>query len=101
MQELRAYPLPFLTVFHDYDLHWSAGLEITRYPGMKVIYVACFALVFGIFILFYVPRRRIWIRMNEDDDKGRRIKLFGDSSRNEEDFHRDMEELNDKLQEKL
>jgi len=101
MQELRAYPLPFLTVFHDYDLHWSAGLEITRYPGMKVIYVACFALVFGIFILFYVPRRRIWLQMSEDNDKGRRIKLFGDSSRNEEDFHRDMEELNDKLQEKL
>lgn len=100
MQELRAYPLPFLTVFHHYDLHWSAGLEITRYPGMKIIYIACFALVFGIFILFYVPRRRIWIQIDEDKEKSR-INLFADSSRNEEDFHRDMEDLNAQLQEKL
>ncbi|WP_414041156.1 cytochrome c biogenesis protein ResB [Acidithiobacillus sp. M4-SHS-6] len=100
MQELRIYPLPFLTVFHHYDLHWSAGLEITRYPGMKIIYIACFALVLGIFILFYVPRRRIWIRIEEDKGKSR-ITLFADSSRNEEDFHRDMEQLNERLQEKF
>ncbi|PKY11598.1 cytochrome C biogenesis protein ResB [Acidithiobacillus marinus] len=100
MQELRSYPLPFLTIFHHYDLHWSAGLEITRYPGMKVIYTACFALVFGIFILFYVPRRRIWIQIDDSKEK-KKIQLFADTSRNEEDFHRDMEELNEQLQERL
>ncbi len=100
MQELKAYPLPFLTIFSHYDLHWSAGLEITRYPGMKIIYIACFALVIGIFILFYIPRRRIWIRIMPVHS-GSRIRLYGDSSRNEEDFQLDMEALHAKLQERL
>ncbi len=85
LRDLHQYPLPFLISFTHLDLHWSAGLEMTKDPGMPIVYGSSMLLVIGIFILFYVPRKRLWL-WPENQDHWR---LSGDSSRNPEDFHQE------------
>ncbi|WP_308388097.1 cytochrome c biogenesis protein ResB [Acidithiobacillus sp. AMEEHan] len=93
LHSLHDYPLPFLVTLHHLDLRWSAGLEMTKYPGMQIVYGACFLLVGGIFILFYVPRKRLWIRQTA----AHQLRLSGDSSRNSEDFHQEFLEITEEL----
>jgi len=85
LHDLHSYPLPFLITLQHVQLLWSAGLEVTKYPGMGIVYGACLLLVGGIFILFYIPRKRLWIDLR----KPKLVSIFGDSSRNPEDFHQE------------
>jgi cytochrome c biogenesis protein len=85
LHDLHSYPLPFLITLQHVQLIWSAGLEVTKYPGMGIVYGACLLLVGGIFILFYIPRKRLWIDLRNH----RAVSIFGDSSRNQEDFHQE------------
>ena len=94
LRGLHDYPLPFLVTLHHLHLQWSAGLEMTKYPGMQIVYGACFLLVGGIFILFYVPRKRLWIRLTA----AHQLRVSGDSSRNPEDFHQEFLEITEELQ---
>ena len=94
LHSLHDYPLPFLVTLHHLDLRWSAGLEMTKYPGMQIVYGSCFLLVGGIFILFYVPRKRLWIRKQGNQQ----FQISGDSSRNQEDFHQEFLGITEELQ---
>ena len=94
LRSLHDYPLPFLVTLQHLDLRWSAGLEMTKYPGMQIVYGACFLLVGGIFILFYVPRKRLWIHKTGV----KKAQMSGDSSRNHEDFHQEFLGITEELQ---
>jgi len=39
----------------------STGLQITRSPGKNIVYAGSFLLTLGIFVMFYVRERRIWL----------------------------------------
>lgn len=39
----------------------STGLQIARSPGKNIVYAGSFLLTLGIFVMFYVRERRIWL----------------------------------------
>jgi cytochrome c biogenesis protein len=39
----------------------ASVLQVTRSPGKKVVYLGCLLLVLGIFSMFYIRERRIWV----------------------------------------
>jgi len=97
LQSLHSYPLPFLVLMQGLSLHWAAGLEMTKYPGMSIVYFACVLLVLGIFVLFYMPRKRIWLAISDGGHGKSRIDAAGDTSRDTEDFSDEFEEILEKL----
>nr|WP_291510640.1 cytochrome c biogenesis protein ResB [Acidithiobacillus sp.] len=97
LQSLHTYPLPFLVLIHGLSLHWAAGLEMTKYPGMSIVYLACILLVVGIFVLFYVPRKRMWLALDDGSAGKTRIIAGGDASRDIEDFSEQFAEFLEKL----
>ncbi|MHB1268435.1 MAG: cytochrome c biogenesis protein ResB [Acidithiobacillus ferriphilus] len=84
--QLHDYPMPFVLSLSSFDHRWAAGLQVTKWPGTTVIYWGCVALVLGIFILFYIPQKRVWLRLRQGEDGGTRLLMGASADRNRLDF---------------
>lgn len=62
--ELR---LPGLVQLKGFQEVKASGLQLTRSPGMPLVYLGCLLLLIGTLIMFYVRERRIWIRLEADE----------------------------------
>ena len=88
LAQMRDYPAPFLLRLQSFDHRWAAGLQVTKWPGTVPIYWGCVALVLGIFILFYLPQKRIWALI-EKREGGCHLELGGTADRNKREFARE------------
>ena len=66
----------------------ATGLQITRSPGQWLVFPGCLLLVLGVFCMFYLPQRRLWLLV-ETKDQGVSILLAGNALRNRYDFDRE------------
>jgi cytochrome c biogenesis protein len=66
----------------------ATGLQITRSPGQWLVFPGCLLLVLGVFCMFYLPQRRLWLLV-ETKDQGVSILLAGNAVRNRYDFDRE------------
>ncbi|MFM9912977.1 MAG: cytochrome c biogenesis protein ResB [Methylophilaceae bacterium] len=55
------YGAPFYLQLTDYKLHRASGLQLTKSPGKNLVYAGSILLVLGIFAMFYIHERRIWL----------------------------------------
>jgi cytochrome c biogenesis protein len=44
----------------------ATGLQLTRSPGKNIVYLGSFLLTLGVFVMFYVRERRIWLLVKPD-----------------------------------
>jgi cytochrome c biogenesis protein len=71
---------------------WRTGLQVTKDPGVWVVWLGCFLLVTGIFVSFFLSHRRIWVRIG-----GGRIVVAGSTSKNQAVFRSSFDDLIEKL----
>ncbi|MDB5960398.1 MAG: cytochrome biosis protein ResB [Massilia sp.] len=45
----------------------ASVLQVSRSPGKKVVYLGCFLLILGVFSMFYIRERRLWIWISDKD----------------------------------
>ena len=45
----------------------STGLQITKSPGKDIVYFGSVLLIIGVFFLFYVRQKRVWLAYSEKD----------------------------------
>lgn len=82
----------------------STGLEITRAPGMFWVYLGSLMLTAGIFMLFYIHYRRLWVlikpsALDQDDHPGgHRVVVAGTDARKNIDFDQAFAQFSDELQ---
>lgn len=55
------YNAPVYLQLKSYDEIKASVLQVTRSPGKKVVYLGCLFLVLGIFSMFYIRERRVWV----------------------------------------
>lgn len=70
----------------------GAGIDVRRDPGDTFIWVAVALALFGLGLTFYVPRRRLWVRVTAD-----RVQFAGLADRMSR-FDRELAQLADELQ---
>ncbi|MBQ1837975.1 MAG: cytochrome c biogenesis protein ResB, partial [Neisseriaceae bacterium] len=61
---LAQYPTPLLLQLKSYEEVNASGLQMTRSPGMKWVYLGSLLLTLGSILMFYVKERRAWILLN-------------------------------------
>ncbi len=61
MTALAEYDAPFFLELTDFDHRQATGLQIARAPGQNIVYFGSLLLTVGIFLLFYVAHRRVWV----------------------------------------
>jgi len=92
MSALAQIPWVAIPVLEDYDQYYYTGLQLTRDPGMNIVWIGSTMLCFGLCIMFYMPHRKIWCVLQPQGD-GIRLSVAGNTNRNILGFEQDFEQL--------
>jgi len=87
------YGAPVYLALDEFTEVKASGLQVTRSPGKKVVYLGCLLLVLGIFAMFYIRERRIWVWVRGDDQGGAHAMMAMSTQRKTLDFEREFEDL--------
>ncbi|WP_426191795.1 cytochrome c biogenesis protein ResB [Massilia sp. DWR3-1-1] len=74
----------------------ASVLQVTRSPGKKVVYLGCFLLILGVFSMFYIRERRLWIWI-ADSDGGSEGLMAMSTQRKTLDFEHEFNDMTAKL----
>ncbi|MGE6497554.1 cytochrome c biogenesis protein ResB [Cupriavidus metallidurans] len=61
------YAAPVFLQLEDFQQVQASVFQMTRAPGKNIVYLGCLLLVLGVFAMFYIRERRVWIWIK---DKG-------------------------------
>jgi cytochrome c biogenesis protein len=90
------YGAPVYLQLDDFVEVKASVLQVTRSPGKKVVYLGCLLLVAGVFSMFYIRERRLWVWLREDGD-GTHALMAMSTQRKTLDFENEFDELKAKL----
>ena len=62
------YGAPVYLQLDDFVQVKASVLQVTRSPGKFVVYLGSLLLVLGVFAMFYIRERRVWVWLRDDDD---------------------------------
>lgn len=84
----HVYDAPVFLELQSFQHIEATGLQITRSPGKWLVFPGCLLLVLGVFCMFYLPQRRLWLLL-ESHETGANILLAGSAQRNRYDFDKE------------
>ena len=84
------YDAPVFLELEGFKHIEATGLQITRSPGKWLVFPGCLLLVLGVFCMFYLPQRRLWLLI-EPREQGAAVLLAGSALRNRYDFDKEFE----------
>ena len=86
MSDLFFYGAPVYLQLAQYDQVNASGVQLTRSPGKNIVYAGSFLLVLGVFAMFYIRERRLWLLV-----KPGRVLFAMSSNRKTLDFENEFE----------
>lgn len=90
------YGAPVYLQLQGFDEVKASVFQVTRSPGKKVVYLGCLLLVLGVFSMFYVRERRLWIWLKPEADGTHAIMAMS-SQRKTLDFEKEFDILKRQL----
>lgn len=87
------YGAPVYLALDEFTEIKASVLQVTRSPGKKVVYLGCALLVLGIFAMFYIRERRIWVWVRNGDNGGAHAMMAMSTQRKTLDFEHEFDEL--------
>ncbi|MEI2417152.1 cytochrome c biogenesis protein ResB [Orrella sp. JC864] len=96
LSDLALYPVPVLFTLSDFEHVQASVFQVSRTPGKNAVYFGCLLLVLGIFTMFYVRDRRIWMWVSPKDG-GSHVVAAMTSQKRTLDFNREFERLRQAL----
>ncbi len=87
---LGNYGSPLLVQLSDFEHVEASGLQITRAPGKDIVYLGCVMLMAGVFFMFYLHHRRVWVSVTAGEH-GTRVLLAGSGNRDRAEFATEFE----------
>jgi cytochrome c biogenesis protein len=91
------YGAPVYLQLEDFVEVKSSVLQVTRSPGKKVVYLGCLLLVLGVFAMFYVRERRLWIWVADQPGGGSEALLAMSTQRKTLDFEHEYKDMTTRL----
>jgi len=90
------YDAPVFLELEGFKHIEATGLQITRSPGKWLVFPGCLLLVMGVFCMFYLPQRRLWLLI-EPTKQGSVVLLAGSALRNRYDFDKEFDMIKQQL----
>ena len=91
------YGAPVYLQLQGFDEIKASVLQVTRSPGKNVVYFGCLLLVIGVFSMFYIRERRLWVWIKAEDDGTSRAIMAMSSQRKTLEFEKEFETLKQQL----
>lgn len=90
------YAAPVYLQLDDFTEVKASVLQVSRSPGKKVVYLGCVLLILGVFSMFYVRERRLWVWLT-DSAGGSHALMAMSTQRKTLDFENEYQDLAAKL----
>lgn len=91
------YGTPYYMQLVDFKHREASGLQLTKSPGQKWVYLGSILLVLGIFSMFYIRERRIWILVKKTANNANEVLFAMSANRKNLDFEQDFERTKQQL----
>lgn len=98
---LPEYGSPFYLQLTDFNHIQSSGLQIAKAPGKNVVYLGFALLILGVFMMFYIAQRRLWVWLEPDPQGGSRVLLGGSANRGQREFDLEFEGIRRRIERRL
>jgi len=92
VSNLAPYGSPIYLEFKDFKQVEASGLQITKAPGQNIVYFGCVMLMLGVFFMFYLHHRRLWLLVREGDG-GAAVLFAATGHRERGDFDKEFDNL--------
>jgi cytochrome c biogenesis protein len=92
------YGAPVYFQLAGYAQVQASGFQLTRSPGRNIVYLGSALLVLGVFVMFYVRERRLWLLVKSGRGE---VLLAMSSNRKTLDFEREFDQHKQHLTELL
>lgn len=83
---------PYTFFLDRVENKYYTGLQVNKDPGVPIVWLAFFLMVFGFFITFFTSHKRTWVRVSREGD-GIRISVAGTANKNPVGLKRHLERL--------
>jgi cytochrome c biogenesis protein len=97
MSDAFFYGAPVYLQLKGFDEVKASVLQVTRSPGKNVVYLGCLLLTLGVFSMFYIRERRLWIWLKPDATGKTQALMAMSSQRKTLDFEKEFEALKTQL----
>ncbi|GAB3630081.1 cytochrome C biogenesis protein ResB [Pandoraea terrae] len=87
------YGAPVFLQLDSFDQIQASVFQLTRSPGKKIVYLGSLLLVLGIFSMFYVRERRLWLWLKDTDDGGSSVLMAASTTRRTMDFDKEFDRM--------
>jgi cytochrome c biogenesis protein len=85
----------FVFTFEGDSPREFTGLQVTRDPGVGVVWIGCGLLIFGLIVSFFFSHQKVWIRIPKS--QSREVILAGSAHKNRVGFENTFSELVNRL----
>ena len=90
------YGAPVYLQLDEFTEIKASVFQVTRSPGKTIVYLGCVLLVLGVFSMFYIRERRVWVWI-KDGGGGTEALMAMSTQRKTLDFEQEFKELKEKL----
>ncbi len=98
LSDLTLYPAPVYFGLKSFDHVQASVFQVSRTPGKLTVYIGCLLLVIGVFAMFYVRDRRIWVWLKPSGTGGTEVLAAMTSQKRTLDFEREFDRFKSALQ---
>ncbi len=91
------YGSPVYLQLRGFEEIKASVLQVTRSPGKNIVYLGCLLLTLGVFSMFYIRERRLWIWIKAESDGKTQAMMAMSSQRQTLDFEKEFETLGQQL----
>jgi len=92
--------VPFKFKYISFKGLQYTGLQVSKDPGVLVVWLGCTLMVLGLVVCFFLSHRRVWVFI-EDKGNKRHILMAGNTNRNQATFTQHFEDLVTSVKEAL
>jgi cytochrome c biogenesis protein len=96
LASLPDYPAPAALQLSSFHQIQASVFQVARSPGKNTVYLGCLLLVLGVFSMFYIRERRVWVWIRPSDAGSSWLAAMTTQRRNL-DFNHEFERLRDAL----
>ncbi|GAB2892652.1 cytochrome c biogenesis protein ResB [Paralcaligenes sp. KSB-10] len=96
LANLPDYPAPVFMSLKSFDHVQASVFQVARSPGKNAVYLGCLFLILGVFSMFYIRDRRIWVWV-KPHGQGSELLAAMTSQRRTLDFQHEFERFKDAI----
>lgn len=84
----------------DWTPIYYSGLQVTKDPGVEIVWLGCSLMILGFYLTFFNAHRRLWMKLYEARN-GFSLEIVAFSNRNRQNLERELKDLERSLLEEL